>query len=115
MNKVLVILLAALFASAGLAIPKATAQEQPEKKTAAAPKEARWHGRIVRINKDQSTLEVRREGVTKTIHYDMSTKWTEGTKPVDMSEFKQETDVICLGAYDDKGMFHATRIDLRHQ
>jgi len=113
MNRVIVILLAALFAGAGLAVPKATAQEQPEKKTAAAPKEARWHGRIVRIDKDQSTLEVRRQGITKTIHYDSSTKWTEGTKAVEMGELKEEADVICLGTYDEKGKFHATRIDLR--
>jgi hypothetical protein len=31
-----------------------------------------------------------------------------------MKEFKDGSDVICLGKYDEKGDFHATRIDLRH-
>jgi Ni/Co efflux regulator RcnB len=113
MNKVLVILLAAVFAAAGLTTQKATAQEKQEKKTAAAAKQARWHGRIVRMNKDQSTLDVRRQHIEKTISYDSSTKWTEGTKAVEMSEFKETDDVICLGTYDEKGKFHATRIDRR--
>lgn len=112
MNRVIVILLAAVFAVAGLTAQKATAQATQEKKTAAA-KEARWHGRIVMMDKNLSTLEVRREGTMKTIYYDSSTKWTEGTKGAEMGEFKEGADVICLGTYDEKGKFHATRIDLR--
>jgi Ni/Co efflux regulator RcnB len=112
MNKVIVILLAAVFAAAGLTTQKATAQEKQEK-TATAVKAARWHGRIVRMNKDLSTLDVRRQGIEKTIYYDSSTRWTHGMKALEMSEFKEEDDVICLGTYDEKGKFHATRIDLR--
>ena len=112
MNKVIVILLAAVFAAAGLTTQKATAQETQEKK-ATAVKAARWHGRIVRINKDQSTLDVRRQGIMKTIYYDSSTKWTQGGKILEMSGFKEEDDVICTGTYDEKGKFHATQIDLR--
>jgi Ni/Co efflux regulator RcnB len=117
MNKVMVILLAAVFAAAGLTTQKATAQEKQEKKekTAAAAKEARWHGLIVTMDKDKSTLVVRRQEVTRTIYYDSSTKWTEGTKAVEMSEFKEGADVICLGKYDEKGKFHATRIDLHRR
>lgn len=112
MNRVLVILLAAVFAVAGLTTQKATAQEQQEKKTVAAATEARWHGRIVRMDKDQSTLDVRRKNVTKRIYFDSSTKWISGTKPVEMSDFKEDSDVICLGTYGEKGKFHATSIDL---
>jgi len=32
-----------------------------------------------------------------------------------MSEFKEGSDVICLGSADEKGEFRATRIDLRRQ
>jgi len=115
MNKVMVILLAAVFVAAGLTTQKATAQEKQEKKMSAATKQARWHGRIVRMGKDQSTMDVRRQGIEKTIYFDSSTKWTEGTKPAEMSEFKEGTDVICLGTYDEKGNFHATRVDLRRK
>jgi len=112
MNKVIVILLAALFAAAGLTTQKATAQEKQEK-TAAAVKAARWHGRIVRMDKDLSTLDVRRQGIEKRIYFDNSTKWTQAGKVIEMSGFKEEDDVICTGTYDEKGKFHATQIDLR--
>jgi Ni/Co efflux regulator RcnB len=112
MNKVIVVLLAALFAAAGLTRQKATAQEKQEK-TAPAAKRARWHGRIVRINKDLSTLDVRRQGIEKKIYYDSSTKWTQGGNDVKMSRFKEEEDVICLGTYDEMGKFHATQIELQ--
>jgi Ni/Co efflux regulator RcnB len=117
MNKVIVILLAAVFAAAGLTTQKATAQETQEKKEkpAAAAKEARWHGLIIRMNKDASILDVRKGNVEKRIHYDSATKWTEGTKYIEMSEFKEGNDVICFGTYDEKGEFHATRIDLHRR
>ncbi len=82
-------------------------------------KEARWSGMIVRSDKDASTLTVRKRGTTleKIVHYDSSTKWTtqEGkeVKPIEMSEVKDGERVICIGSYDEKGEFHATRVDLR--
>ncbi len=110
MNKLTIMLLAGVLASAGLTPQKALSQE---KKEPAAAKELRWHGIIVRINKDESTLDVRKGATERKIHFDSSTKWTQGTKTVDMSEFKEGSDVICLGSADEKGEFHATRIDLR--
>jgi hypothetical protein len=109
MRKVIVILLFAVFAVVGLAAI-AIGQE----KAAAAPKEYRWHGVIVNINTEKSTIDVRRDTAIKTIHYDSSTKWTKGTKVADMSEFKVGMVVICLGTYE-KGnvVMNATRIDLR--
>jgi Ni/Co efflux regulator RcnB len=112
MNKWIVILLATVFAVAGLATQKATAQTQPEQKPAVAAQQARWHGRIVRMDKDQSTLDVRRKNVTKRIYYDSSTKWISGKNPAQMSDFKEDSDVICLGTYGEKGKFMATSIDL---
>ena len=68
------------------------------------------------FDKDKSTMDVRREGIVKTVHYDSSTKWTKdkGTKAIDMSEFKEGSEVICLGTYK-KGsvVMDATNIDLR--
>jgi hypothetical protein len=114
MKKVIVILLFAAFAVAGLASHNAFANGQ--EKAAAVQKESRWHGVIVRINKDDSTMDVRKGNVERKIHFDSSTKWTQGTKVIDMSEFKEGSDVICLGAYPSGSVvMNATRIDLRRK
>jgi Cu/Ag efflux protein CusF len=114
MKKVIVILMFALFAVVGFTVGNAIANGQ--EKTAVAPKESRWHGVIVRINKDASTMDVRRGTFEKKIHWDSSTKWTKGTKPADMSEFKEGSDVICLGTYESGSVvMNATRIDLRKE
>jgi hypothetical protein len=86
-----------------------------------AAKETRVEGPVVRSNKDKSTLtvRVRDTGTEKIVHYDDSTKWTSqyhGDKKVntiDASQIKDGDQVICLGAYDDKGEFHATTISKR--
>jgi hypothetical protein len=113
MRKVIVILLFAAFAVVGLAPYNAVASGQ--KKAAAGAKEMRWDGHIVRIDKDTSYMDVRnRAGVEKRIYWSSSTTWTKLNKPVaDHSEFKEDKRVICLGNVDEKGAFHATRIDLR--
>ena len=107
--------LATVLASAGYSAGTAAAQEQEAKP--ATQGELRWHGSIVRLGKNQSTLDVRKGTVTKTIHYDSSTQWTkgQGKQPAEMSEFTEGSDVICLGKADEKGQFHATKIDLRAQ
>lgn len=111
MKKVIVILMFVLFA-AGFAVGSAVAIGQD--KATVAPKESRWHGVIVRINKDASTMDVRRGTFEKKIHWDSSTKWTKGTKPADLGEFKEGSDVICLGTYESGSVvMNATRIDLR--
>jgi Ni/Co efflux regulator RcnB len=111
MRKVVSSFMAAVVAMLALAALAAIAQE----KKAAETKEARWSGTIVRSDKDGSTLTVRRRGASmeKVIHYDSSTKWTKGKDAIDASQVKDGDRVICLGTYDEKGTFHATRIDLR--
>jgi len=111
MKKAMFLLLVAVFAFAGYGVQSTVAQEMQGKAT--AQKQGRWHGLIVSIDKENSVLVVRRENVTRKVLYDSSTKWTEGTKTIDMSEFKEGADVVCLGQYDDKVQLHATRIDLR--
>jgi Cu/Ag efflux protein CusF len=114
MRKVIVILLFVAFAVVGLASHNAVANGQ--EKAAGAPNEARWHGVIVRIDKDKSTMDVRKGTIEKKIHFDSSTKWTRGTKAADMSDFKEGSDVICLGTYESGSVvMNATRIDLRRQ
>ena len=114
MRKVTVTLLFAAFMVVGLALGNAFANGQ--EKAPAAAKESRWHGVIIRFDKDASTMDVRKGSIEKKIHWDSSTKWTEGTKVIDISEFKEGTDVICLGTYPSGSMvMNATRIDLRRR
>jgi Ni/Co efflux regulator RcnB len=113
MRKAMFFILVAIFAAAGLMTQVAIAQEQEPAKAAAAAKEARWHGMVVNINEKTSSLDVRRQKIIKTVYYDSSTKWTQGTKTTEMKEFKIGSDVICLGTFDEKGNIHATRIDMR--
>jgi len=111
MRKVLFLLLVGVFAFAGYRVQSTVAQEKQAKAT--TQKQGRWHGVIVDFDKENSAIDVRKENVTKKVYYDSSTKWTEGKKTIDMSQFKEGSDVICLGTYDEKLNLHATRIDLR--
>jgi hypothetical protein len=104
----------------GVAFSQATPakDDRQDKMAAAGAKESRWQGHIVRINKDQSSMSVRggrgnMESTEKQIFYDSSTQWTKQGKPAEQSEFKEGSFVIVLGHADDKGVFHASRIDLR--
>lgn len=112
MRKTIVLTLLGLLMMIGFAAQTATAQAKKQKATAAA-KEARWHGLVVRISKDESTLDVKRGNSERKIHFDSSTQWTKGKKTIEMSEVKEGSDVICLGKFDEKGEFQATRIDLQ--
>jgi len=114
-RKTMLCLLLAVLAVASYNVRATIAQESPEKPAkATAGKPARWHGTLIRWDKDNSILTVRKGNVEKQIHYGSSTKWTEGTKNIDMSQFKEgDSDIICTGTYDEKGHFMADRIDLR--
>ena len=97
-------------------------KEAPAPAKAEKPaKQARCEGIVIRSNKDESTLTVRKMGSVDqvTVHYDSSTQWTHqehGSKNVvyiDPSQVKDNDRVICLGTYDKKGTFHATLISKR--
>jgi hypothetical protein len=79
----------------------------------------RWHGQVVRVNTDASTVDVRRGHITRAVHFDSNTKWTK-TDPktkkvveISPSDVKAADSVICLGKFNDKKEFWAERIDLR--
>jgi hypothetical protein len=114
MREVMLYVLVAAFASAGCGNRVGVAQETNEK--AAAPNDQlRWHGTIVRWDKGHSTLDVRKGDMTRVIHYDSSTRWTQAQKPAEISAFTEGSDVICQGKAGEKGSFIATQIDLRTQ
>jgi len=111
-RKTMVYLLLAMLAVAAYSV-RATIALESQSTKAAAPKQGRWHGVIIRWVKDTSTVTVRKGNNDRQIHYDTSTKWTQGTKGAEVSDFKEGSDVICIGTFDEKGRFIATRIDLQ--
>ena len=86
-----------------------------------AEKGARVEGKVVRSNKDKSTLtvHVRDTESEKTVTYDASTKWTsqyhgdKNVNTIEPGDVKDGDQVICLGSYDDKKEFHATSCSKR--
>jgi len=111
-------LLALVLGGSVFAATRASAEQAAEKKEAAAKKESRWQGTVVRINKDESSMDVRggtppSKEFTKKIAYDSSTEWTNLGKPGKQEDVKEGSFVIVLGKTDDKGVLHATRVDLR--
>ena len=98
------------------------AEEKAEKKAdKKAGKAARWDGIVTRVNKDKSTLNVRKVGssVERTIEYDSSTKWVSqehGKKKVndiDADQVKDGDRVITTGTWDKDVVLHATLISKR--
>jgi hypothetical protein len=111
--KVFLVFLGAILLGTGFAQTASDKKDSP-----ANAKEVRWQGHIVRVNKGASSLSIRgglknMESTERQVFYDSSTEWTKQGKPADQSEFKEGSFVIALGQVDDKGVFHATRVDLR--
>jgi hypothetical protein len=100
-------------------MPLGARQATSETKPApAAKKETKWQGTVVRIYKDLSKMDIRGGINTRSedmhkIVYDNSTEWTNQGKPGQMDQVKEGSFVIVLGQVDDKGVLHASRIDLR--
>jgi hypothetical protein len=112
------ILLSLVVAGAVFAgMPASANQAAAENKAApAAKKETKWQGNVVRIYKDESQMDIRGTtpaGEMRKIAYDSSTQWTKVGKPGQQDEVKEGSFVIVLGKLDDKGVLHATRVDLR--
>jgi hypothetical protein len=117
--KVPVILFSLVLAGAVFAaMPAGANQAAAEQKEArAAKKETKWQGHVLRIDKDQSMMDIRGgqdpSNDQRKVAFDSSTEWTKLGKPAQQDEFKEASFVIVLGHVDDKGVLHATRIDLR--
>jgi hypothetical protein len=96
------------------AIPAGANQATTEK---TAKKEAKWQGKVVRISKENSTIEIHGgphpSESQRTIAYDSSTQWTKLGKEAKQEDIEEGSYVIVLGSVDDKGILHATRVDAR--
>jgi hypothetical protein len=110
MRKVLSLAVIAMFLVVGFGVQGAVASQKSK-----SPKLTRWHGTIVRINKDESSLDVRRKGNERTIHYDSSTTWTtgDGSTSIQLSDVKEGDDAVCIGKFNEKKQFVATQINVR--
>jgi hypothetical protein len=108
MRRAVVFLLFPVLVLAGYRVRAAAAQETQQKAT-----QGRWHGVIARWDKENSVLDVQKGNAVRKVYYDSSTQWTEGTKTIDMSQFKEGSEVNCIGTYDKNTGLHATRIDLK--
>ena len=116
--KVSRILLGVVFAAAVLAVMPLGARQPASAANQAEKKETKWQGHVIRIYKDTSMMDLRggangRDEDMHKVAYDSSTEWTKGGKPGTMEEVKEGSFVIILGHVDDKGVLHASRVDLR--
>lgn len=98
-----------------VALPAATGQDAA--KGASAGKESKWQGHVIRIDKEHSMIDIRGGAAPsndqRKVQYDSSTEWTKLGKPSTQDEVKEGSFVIILGHADEKGVLHATRVDLR--
>ena len=76
-------------------------------------KEDRLSGVVHMINKDTSTVTIRRGNVQRQVVYNSDTKITYRNAAGSMDEVKEGRRVICLGKFNDKTQLVATRIDVR--
>ena len=116
--KIALVVASLVFAGIVMASHPISADAGQEKK-AAQTKETKWQGTVLRISKDQSTMDIRGGATsnakeTRTIAFSSSTQWTKNNQPgADLAEIKEGSFIIAVGTVDDKGALQATRIDLR--
>jgi Ni/Co efflux regulator RcnB len=110
-------LLSVVLAGAVFAVTPASANQAATEKKDATKKETKWQGKVQRVNKDTSTIDVHGgphpSETQRKIMYDASTQWTNGGKPGQQDDVKTGSFIIVLGTVDGDGVLHATRIDLR--
>jgi hypothetical protein len=113
------LLFLALTAAAFNAMPAAARQAAADQPTAkAAAKETKWQGHVVRIDKEHSMIDLRGGAApskdARKVAFDGSTEWTKLSKPSQQDAVTDGAFIIILGHVDDKGVMHATRVDLRN-
>ena len=115
--KIPVALLSVVLAGAVFAATPVSANQAATEKKEAATKQIKWQGKVVRINKDSSTIDIHGGAhpseAQRKIMYDASTQWTNGGKPGQQDDVKTGSFIIVLGTVDGDGGLHAARIDLR--
>jgi len=115
--KISAALLSVVLAGAVFMVTPASANQAAAEKQDAAKKENKWQGKVIRVNKDSSTIDIHGGAAPsqaqRKISYDAATKWTNGGKPGQQEDVKTGSFIIVIGTVDSDGVMHATRIDLR--
>jgi hypothetical protein len=73
-------------------------------------------GRVVRIDKESSTVDVRQSGpsmVTFTVAWDDKTYFSQRNEASSLDKLEEGGKVICLGTFDEGNRMMAKRIDMR--
>ena len=90
------------------------ASAQEEKKAEAKPKkEDRLSGTVQMMDKNTSTITLRKDSVTRSVVYTTDTKFTKHNKPGSLDDVKEGRRLICLGKFDEKARLVARHIDVR--
>ena len=106
--KYLIALLAGVFLFLILA---GMASAQDQKKT--STKEERLGGTVHTIDKDTSSIIIRKGPVQRRVVYNAETKFTIQNKPGSVDDVIVGGQVICLGSFNDKSHLLATRVEVR--
>ena len=87
------------------------ASAQDQKKTSA--KVDRLSGTVHSIDKDTSSIIIRKGAVQRRVLYNAETKFTIQNKPGSIDDVIVGRQVICLGSFNDKSHLLATRVEVR--
>jgi len=88
----------------------ASAEDQKKSST----KEDRLSGTVHRIDKDTTTIIIRKGAVQRTVVYNAETKFTIQNKPDgSIDDVIVGRRVMCLGKFNDKAQLLATRVEVR--
>jgi hypothetical protein len=106
--KVVISLLAGVFLLLSLA---AIARAEDQKKT--VTREDRLSGTVHMIDKDASTIIIRKGADRRTVVYTPETKITIQNKPGSLDDVIVGRRATCIGTLNEKTQFVATRVDVR--
>lgn len=76
------------------------------------PKMDRLSGTVHQVDKANSTIEIRKGTVHRTIVYTPDTKWTASNKPGTMADLKDGSRIVAVGKFDEKTRLVASRIEV---
>jgi cytochrome c-type biogenesis protein CcmE len=86
-----------------------------EKKTTTPAKGDRVSGMVQSIDKQTSTITVRKNNTDRFVIYSEQTKFTKQNKPASVQDLKERQRIVCMGRFDEKNRLVATRIDIRRE
>ena len=87
------------------------ARTEDQKKT--ATKEERLSGTVHMVDKDASTIIIRKGADRRTVIYTADTKITIQNKPGSLDDVIVGRRATCIGTLKEKTQFVATRVDVR--